>query len=131
MAFVHLRLNHLLNIGDWIKIPKYNVDGEVKHVTLTNVTLYNWDTTTSSVPTSVLHSDHFINLKKMMDGKTYGRRMSKTFIFNTGWFHNINKEEVNLLRQNVEITKYLAEEEIKEGVFNAQLYRTSMPTLWH
>lgn len=123
MAFVHLRLNHLLNIGDWIKIPKYNVDGEVKHVTLTNVTLYNWDTTTSSVPTSVLHSDHFINLKKMMDGKTYGRRMSKTFIFNIGWFHDINKEEVNLLRQNVEITKYLAEEEIKEGAFNAQLYR--------
>lgn len=123
MAFVHLRLNHLLNIDDWIQIPKYNVNGVVKHVTLTTVTFYNWDTTTSSVPTSVLHSDHFINLKQMMDGKTYGRRMLKTFILNTGWFHGISEEEANHLKQKDEIIKYLAKDEIKEGVSNAQLYR--------
>ena len=38
-AFIHLRLNHLLNIGDWIRVPKYNVDGEVTRVTLTTVTV--------------------------------------------------------------------------------------------
>lgn len=72
VAFVHLRLNHLLYIDDWIQVPKLNVDGEVKRITLTTVTLYNWDTTTSSIPTSVLHNDHFINLQRMTDGKTYG-----------------------------------------------------------
>ena len=123
MAFVHLRLNHLLNIDDWIKIPEHDVDGEVKHVSLTTVTLYNWDTTTSSVPTSVLHSVHFINLKQMMDGKTYGRRMFKTFILNTGLFHIMTKKEVELLKQKDEITRFLPEMEIKDGVTNAHLFR--------
>ena len=41
VAFIHLRLNHLLQIDDWIKVPKYDVDGKVTRVTLTNVTIYN------------------------------------------------------------------------------------------
>lgn len=122
-AFIHLRLNNLLNIDDWIQIPKYNVDGEVKRVTLTTVTIYNWDTTTSSIPTSVLYSDHFVNLTKMMRGKTYGRRMYKTFIFDMGWFHIMSLEETNQLKHSTEILEYLPETEIKEGMSNAHLFR--------
>ena len=123
VAFTHLRLNHQLRIGDWIKVPKYNVDGVVTRVSLTNVTLYNWDTTTASIPTSVLHSDYFVNLQKMRDGKTYGRRMYKTFIFDTGWFHLLSAGEVEELRLSEEIVRYLPKEEIKEGMLNAQLFR--------
>lgn len=123
VAFIHLRLNNLLCIEDWIQIPKYHVDGEVKRVTLTTVTIYNWDTTTSSIPTSVLHTDHFINLKKMLEGKTYGRRMIKTFILDTGWFHAISKEEAARLQQSNDIVQYLPKEMINEGVTNAHLYR--------
>jgi miniconductance mechanosensitive channel len=123
VAFIHLRFNNLLCIEDWIQIPKYNVDGEVKRVTLTTVTIYNWDTTTSSIPTSVLHTDHFVNLKKMLEGKTYGRRMIKTFILDTGLFHTISKEEATRLQQSDDIVRYLPKEMINEGVTNAHLYR--------
>ena len=51
-VFLHLRMQHLLNIDDWIQVPKYNVDGVIKRVTLTTVTIYNWDTTTSIIPIS-------------------------------------------------------------------------------
>lgn len=122
-AFVHLRLNHQINIGDWIKIPKHNVDGEVARITLTHVAFYNWDTTTSSIPTSVLHSEHFINLKNMMDGKTYGRRMFMTFVLDTGWFHNLSDQEKNEIERNEEIFRYLPIEEVEKGVTNAQLFR--------
>lgn len=123
VAFIHLRLNHLLEIDDWIAVPKLNVDGEVKHITLTTVTIYNWDTTTSSIPTSVLHSDHFINLQKMTTGKTYGRRMLKTFILDTSWFFQITAEDVERLNKNEELKRYLPEKEIKEGAYNYHLYR--------
>lgn len=123
MAFIHLRINRLLCIDDWIQVPKYNVDGEVKRVTLTTVTIYNWDTTTSTIPISALQSDHFINLQKMSEGKTYGREMLKSFILDTEYFHLISEEEVSLLKQCDEITKYLSENDIHEGVLNAQLYR--------
>lgn len=123
VAFVHLRLNHLLYIDDWIQVPKLNVDGEVKRITLTTVTLYNWDTTTSSIPTSVLHNDHFINLQRMTDGKTYGRQMLKTFILDTGGFHPLTPEEIESLKQKKEVKAYLLDEDFKVGELNANLFR--------
>lgn len=128
MAFIHLRMHNMLNIDDWIQVPKYNVDGEVKAVTLTTVTVYNWDTTTSTIPISALHDDHFINLQNMAAGKTYGRRVMKTFILDTSYFAPINAEEAELLMSDSfnavhEIRKYLPREEVKEGALNAYLYR--------
>jgi miniconductance mechanosensitive channel len=122
VAFLHLRMHHLLNVGDWIQVPDKNVDGEVKEVTLTSVTICNWDTTTSVIPVSLLHEDHFINFQNMMEGKTYGRRMYKTFVLDTGWFHPLSGKEAEYLLSS-EIKKYLPQEEIKEGVLNAHLYR--------
>lgn len=123
LAFVHLRIHHLLCIDDWIQVPKYNVDGVVKRITLTSVTVYNWDTTTSTIPTCALHSDHFINLQKMTEGKTYGRQMLKSFVLDTDHFHPLTAKEASDLKQRVEITQYLSQDEIHEGVLNAQLYR--------
>lgn len=123
VAFLHVRLNHLLSIDDWIQVPKYNVDGEVKRITLTTVTVYNWDTTISSIPTSVLHSDHFVNLQKMSDGKTYGRLMEKTFIIDTSRIRPLSKDEAERLKHKEEMRHLVPEEEIKEGVLNAHLFR--------
>ncbi|MBR1504311.1 MAG: mechanosensitive ion channel [Prevotella sp.] len=123
VAFIHLRLNNLLHIGDWIMVPSRNVDGEVKRVTLTTVTIYNWDTTTSSIPTGMLHSEHFQNLQNMMTGKTYGRKMSKCFIMDTGWFHNMSQTDLDELRNKGDVRDYLPEECMKCDVTNAQLFR--------
>ena len=123
MAFLHVRLNHLLSIDDWIQVPKYNVDGEVKRITLTTVTVYNWDTTVSSIPTSALYSDHFINLQRMALGKTYGRLMKKDFLLDTSLFHPLSAAEVERLKQMDELRRFLSEEEILEGAINAHLYR--------
>ena len=123
VAFLHVRLNHLLSIDDWIQVPKYNVDGEVKRITLTTVSVYNWDTTTSSIPTSVLHGDHFVNLRKMSDGRTYGRLMQKNFILDTSQFHPLTATEAEQLRQMNELRRLLPEEEIHEGVPNYHLFR--------
>lgn len=124
VAFFHFRMHHLLNIGDWIKVPKLDVDGAVKKVTLTTVTLYNWDTTTSTIPISSLQSDHFVNLQNMADGKTYGRRMQKSFTLDTDSFRPITDDDVALFDSSgYGIREYLPESEIKPGTLNAHLYR--------
>lgn len=137
VAFVHLRMHHLLNTDDWIVVPKYNVDGEVKRVTLTTVTVYNWDTTMSTFPISALYSDHFMNYQHMADGKTYGRKMSKTFILDTSWFRPLSKEEIVRLRDTINESEQYAKEEwgdaaihnnlpvseIEDGMLNARLFR--------
>lgn len=137
-TFFHLRHHHMLKIGDWIEVPSRNVDGEVKSVSLTSVTIYNWDTTTSIIPISILHSDHFKNLQNMTDGKTYGRQMLKTFILDTSWFRPLSKEEIEKIigiikkREDGEvqdgmkkdsILNNLSKDEFHEGVLNARLYR--------
>ena len=123
VAFIHLRLNHSLNIDDWIKIPKYEVDGRVRRVTLTMVTIYNWDTTTSTVPISALHSEHFQNLRMMLDGKTYGRQMKKSFIFDTNWFCMLSKDDIRNIEEKHNIHLNLSDKEIGEGILNARAYR--------
>lgn len=124
VAFISLRRHHLLNIGDWIKVPSLGVSGEVRKVTLFSVTLFNWDTTTSTIPINTLQSEHFMNLQNMSDGKTYGCRMTRIFHLDTKWIHPITEEEAGVLKSGVhDILTYLPEEEIKVGALNAHLYR--------
>lgn len=127
VSFIHLRFNNQLRIDDWIQVPGKGVDGEVRHVSLTKVTISNWDTTTSCIPTSMLHSEHFINLKNMMDGKTFGRRMFMTFILDTNWMHPISDAEASALiercRKETDVLNYIPEKEITAGKLNAELFR--------
>ena len=123
MAFLHLRFHHLLKVDDWIIVPSINIDGEIKRITLTSVTVYNWDTTTSTFSINTLYSGHFQNLQNMTEGKTYGRRMFLSFIFDTGWFHSVTQDEVDKLKERADVMKYLPQYELKAGKLNAQLYR--------
>lgn len=122
-AFLHLRLNHLIHIDDWIKVPDSDVDGVVKRITLNTVTIYNWDTTTSSIPTYQLLSDHFQNFQNMMEGRTYGRRVFQTFVLDLGWIHRLDEAEARRLAARREVTECLAKEDIVEGALNINLLR--------
>ena len=139
VAFLHLRSHNLLKIGDWLMVDKLGVDGEVQQMTLTSVTVYNWDTTTSTIPISALQTEHFRNLQNMMEGRTYGRRMLKTFVLDTGWFRVLSREEIEKLKERIQsgketstasndeirdfLSKNLSLDEINEGATNAQLFR--------
>lgn len=68
----------------------------------------------------------------MMDGRTYGRRMLKNFVLDTGWFRVLSDEEINKIKETIEtgegndrnsISMNLLSDEIHEGMLNAQLYR--------
>ena len=123
-AFIHLRRHHLLNLGDWIRVPKLGVDGVVKKVTLTTVTIYNWDTTISTIPINALQSEHFMNLQHMSEGKTYGRQLLKSFILDTACIRPIDDADVKEMKSGKhDIQHYLPEEELKAGALNAHLYR--------
>ena len=131
VAFFYLRANDLLKIGDWIEVPARGIDGMIKGITLTTVTIDNWDTTTSAFPTYILHSEYFKNSQKMMEGKTYGRQMKKTFIIDTGWIHTMSKEELDKLygvmdslsAEKKKVLKWFVEKHAKPGVLNIELYR--------
>lgn len=123
VAFFYLRSNHLLKIGDWIEIKEHDIDGMLKRISLTTVVIENWDTTTSCFPTYILHTECFKNNQKMMEGRTHGRQMLKTFIIDTGWIHALSEANVKRLNQDLNIDTPFKEQYVKVGLLNIEVFR--------
>lgn len=56
---IQLSINDMLRAGDWISMPKYDVDGTVLDVSLTTVKIENFDNTVTTIPPYTLTSDSF------------------------------------------------------------------------
>lgn len=132
VAFFYLRANDLLKIDDWIEVKSHDIDGVVKGISLTTVRIENWNTTTSAFPTYLLHSQHFRNNQKMMDGRTHGRQMLKTFIIDTGWIHTVSYEELSKIRTIIDglkdekkdfLENFIATYNPEEKMLNIELFR--------
>lgn len=122
-AFFYLRANGLLQIGDLISVPSKDIEGFVRNISLTTVTIENWDTTTSSFPTYILHSEHFKNSQRMMDGKTLGRLMKKTFIIDSGWIYPLTQQNVERLKKELDLNDYVVKKIVKIGALNIEAFR--------
>jgi miniconductance mechanosensitive channel len=76
VAGAQLSFNHMLQIGDWITLPSYDVDGEIVDITLTSVKVLNWDKSVSTVPTyNLVVSDSVKNWRYMKESGI--RRISR------------------------------------------------------
>ena len=122
-AFFYLRANGLLKIGDLISVPSKDIEGFVRTISLTTVTIENWDTTTSAFPTHILHSGHFKNSQRMLDGKTLGRLMQKTFIVDSGWIRPLSETEVERLRRELDVDRCFIDREVYAGRLNIEVFR--------
>ncbi len=72
---VQVTANDLVQIGDWIEMPKYGADGDVTDITLHTVLVQNWDRTISVIPTYALISEGFKNWRGMVE--CGGRRIMR------------------------------------------------------
>lgn len=122
-AFCVLRLNDKINIGDWIEVQDLKIDGIIKSITLTSVTIENWDTTTSTFPVHNLWTKSFINNQAMSDGKTHGRRMIQTFLIDTGWFCPLSESKVAEIKEILGDADPYFNDIIQVGRLNAEAFR--------
>jgi miniconductance mechanosensitive channel len=76
VASIQLAANNMLKPGDWITVPRYNVDGTVHDISLTTVKIQNWDKTITTIPTYSLVSESVINWNGMIESG--GRRIQRT-----------------------------------------------------
>ena len=83
VASIQLAANKMVKPGDWITVPKFNVDGTVIDISLTTVKVQNWDKTITSIPTYSLVSESVTNWIGMQESG--GRRIQRSvFIDMTG-----------------------------------------------
>ncbi len=76
VASIQLTENDMVRLGDWIEMPKYGADGDVKEITLHTVKVENWDATISTIPTYSMVSESFKNWRNMKE--VGGRRIKRS-----------------------------------------------------
>jgi miniconductance mechanosensitive channel len=77
VASIQLSADNMLRVGDWITIPKREVDGLVLDITLNNVKIQNFDKTIINVPTYSLVNESFQNWKGMEEAGV--RQIKRSF----------------------------------------------------
>lgn len=78
VAGVQLSENDSLHIGDWIKVPGTDANGNVIEVTLTSVKVQNFDKTVTTLPPYSLISGSFTNYRPMQLSGT--RRICRNYM---------------------------------------------------
>ena len=104
-----LSMNNMLRIGDWIEMPSHNADGNVIDISLTTVSVQNWDKTIVTIPAYDLISKPFINWRGMNEAG--GRRIKRAVNIDMHSIKFVNEELLARLKKIALLKDYLAAKE--------------------
>jgi miniconductance mechanosensitive channel len=119
VASIQLAANKMVNVGDWISMPKYNADGDVIDINLTTVKVQNWDKTIATVPTYALVSQSFNNWKGMEESG--GRRIKRSINIDMNSVSFLDSKQIEKLRKFHLLKDYIEKNEKEIADFNASL----------
>lgn len=115
---IHVATSKNLKVGDWIKIPKYNLEGTIEDINVLSTKILNFDKTISTIPTYDLLSTEIRNLQVMSESNT--RRIKKSIIFDINSFRFVDDEmalrleKINLVHDYLISKKQELDSERKE-----------------
>ncbi|MGW8314047.1 MAG: mechanosensitive ion channel family protein [Bacteroidales bacterium] len=119
VASIQLSANHMVQVGDWISMPKYNADGTVLDISINTVKVQNWDKTIATVPTYALVSESFNNWRGMEESG--GRRIKRSINIDMKSVGFLNSEQIEKLRKFYLLRDYIAEREKEIEKYNKSL----------
>lgn len=102
---IHVSTSKMVKIGDWIGVPKYNLEGTIVEINLLTTKVLNFDKTVSTIPTYDLLSTEVRNHQIMYEGNS--RRIKKSIVFNVNSFVFLNEEHFDKLQKINLIKEYL------------------------
>ena len=114
---IHVSTSRNIKVGDWIGIPKYNIEGNIEEINLLTTKISNFDKTVSTIPTYDLLSTEIKNLQVMSESNT--RRIKRSINFNINSFKFLNREDLDRLAKINLIKDYILEK--KEEISNERL----------
>lgn len=117
VAGVRLTSNDMLHKGDWITVPKTEVNGIVEDITLTTVKVRNFDNTILTVSPLTLVDGSFQNWMSMRNGG--GRRVKRMVYFD---FRSVRLAD-DQMKQSLAHKYGMRETEMKGEVVNMTLFR--------
>lgn len=114
---IQLSANDMLQVGDWISVPKYGADGTVEEVSLTTVKIRNWDNTVTTLPPYLLTSDSFQNWRAMQ--LSGGRRVKRAINIDMTSVRFCTPEMLDHYRTIDLLREYIDQTEHRVETYNA------------
>lgn len=118
VAGIQISANEMVNIGDWIEMPKYGADGEVIDISLTTVKVRNWDQTVITIPTYAMISDSFKNWRGMTESG--GRRIKRALYIDMTSIMFCTEEMLNRFSRVQYISGYIDAKKKELAEYNAE-----------
>lgn len=106
VAGIQLSANKMLEVGDWLEMPKYGADGDVIDIGLTTVKVRNFDKTITTIPTYALISDSFRNWRGMFESG--GRRIKRSFNIDVNSVRFLDEDDLERLYKARLLEPYLS-----------------------
>ena len=122
VAGIQLSTNRLLSIGDWIEMPQFRANGAVIDVSLTKVSVENWDNTITHIPAYKFIEEAFTNWEGM--SKSGARRISRQIILDGGDVRFLDAEQMNALKKVELLRDYIEQKEQDINAHNAKIAST-------
>jgi len=120
VASIQLSANKMVNVGDWISMPKYNADGDVIDISLNTVKVQNWDKTIATIPTYALVSESFNNWRGMEESG--GRRIKRSINIDMTSVAFLNATQIERLRKFHVLKDYISQKEKEIAEYNKSLH---------
>lgn len=104
-AGLQITTSKIVQIGDWIEMPKYGINGDVIEIGLNILRVQNFDKTIVSIPTYALVSDSFKNYRGMRDSGA--RRIKRSILIDINSIKFLNSDDIDRLKKIELIKEYL------------------------
>lgn len=98
VASVQISTYNLVQIGDWIELQKYGIDGKVEDINLNTMKIRNFDNSVSVLPTHMVISESFRNWRGMEESG--GRRIKRHVLIDVDSIKTIHDFDWNLIVKN-------------------------------
>jgi len=119
VASIQLSANKMVNVGDWISMPKYNADGDVIDISLNTVKVQNWDKTIATIPTYALVSEAFNNWRGMEESG--GRRIKRSINIDMNSVTFLDDAQIEKLGNFHLLKDYISDKQKEIAEFNKSL----------
>jgi miniconductance mechanosensitive channel len=125
VASIQLSADKMLKVGDWISIPRRDIDGVVEDITLNTVKVQNFDKSIITIPTYSLVNDSFQNWRGMEQSGI--RQIKRSIFIDTKSIRFLDKELKERLSIIPELNEFILSGDIKKDISGKDFKNNETP----
>lgn len=116
VASIRITSSGIIQIGDWLEVPKFGADGDVIDIALHNIQIQNWDKTITNIPTHKLMADSFKNWRGMVESG--GRRIMRDILIDVNSIKFCDDEMIARFEKIHYLKDYIKEKKAELDEYN-------------